>query len=129
MRKVIISIIMMMVSISYADSYNCDSNCLNGTDMNMTNNSTTGTQTTTANGFSYFTGTTCNGVNLMNNFSNGSQTVKEPNSTTCGYVAPVAYYDYSDNSGSGGGYVWFYMPNTGSGGCVIGNCNLDPEYK
>jgi hypothetical protein len=88
-KTIIIAILMAISGISYADQFNCDSNCLNGTDMTMTSNSTTGTQTTTSNAFSYFTGTTCNGYNLVNNFSNGSQTIKEANSSTCGYVAPA----------------------------------------
>jgi hypothetical protein len=65
---------------------NCDSNCLNGTDMTLQNNTITGFQTTTSKSFSYFVGNSCNGFNLMNDFSDGHQTTKEYNSSTCGYV-------------------------------------------
>jgi hypothetical protein len=101
MKKIILSIMIGLSSYVIAETgmYDCDSVCMNGVNMIQNNNTTTGTQTTTSKGFNYFTGTSCSGYNLMNNFSDGSQTLKQSNSSTCGYVAstysPPAY-DPSD---------------------------------
>jgi hypothetical protein len=117
MKKIILSIMVLITSCVLAETNaDCDSNCMNGVNMTESNNSVTGTQMTTTKGFSYFTGTTCNGYNLMNNFSNGSQTIKESNSSTCGYVAPA----YVDNSSSNDGGLLYFNPDTGLYGTASG---------
>jgi hypothetical protein len=95
-NKLILALMLSFFQLSFASTGeegttsnpNCDSNCLSGMNMSVSNNSTTGTQTTTTKGFSYYTGNSCSGYNLMNNFSNGTQTLREALSSSCGWPPP-----------------------------------------
>jgi hypothetical protein len=95
-KIILVSVLMTLLNLSFASTGeegttsnpNCDSNCLSGMNMSVSNNSTTGTQTTTTKGFSYYTGNSCSGYNLMNNFSDGTQTLRESLSGSCGWPPP-----------------------------------------